>query len=192
MNSEYITKRAKKFTHQYVTGGVSDYEKVIQETKTEINGIDNNLDKVNFLRIVLEDNEIEYQRHLKDECTNISDCGINYDHESIAYYLTQELNQYGIRTDNDQFTTQEKVEMESKLDQILKNLQDLKDGQQVIYEDLTEEINKLRELYILGKKTWFQLLLGKTQEMVVGGIISETVSKEIVERIGPEVMKLIA
>ena len=39
-----------------------------------------------------------------------------------------------------------------KLDKILSDLQTLKNGQQIIYEDLKEEIESLKELYILGKK----------------------------------------
>lgn len=187
----YIKKRADKFVERYIVGQVSDHQNVIDVARSEIYNIDDNLDKVTFLRVVLEVNAKEYRDHLL-VCTNKTDCQTNFYHESISYFLTQELNRLGIRTNNDQFTIEEKSEAESKLDKILNDLQTLKDGHQIIYDDLKTEIDELKELFILGKKTWFQLLLGKTREMVVSGIISETVSKQIVSGLEKEVTKLIS
>ncbi len=181
----YINKRAEKFVRIYIARDVSESAEVISGAKSELSNIDNNLDKATFLRIVLEANEKEYQAHLK-VCKNKEDCSVNYKHETISYYLIQELNRLGIRTNNDQFTLEEKEKVESKLEEILAELQILTTGQEVIYDDLKAEIDKLRDLYILGKKTWFQLLLGKTSEMVLSGIISETVSKEIISAIERE------
>ena len=57
----------------------------------------------------------------------------------------------------------------------------LKKGQELIYNDLLNEIEELKELYFLGKKNWKQLLAGKIIEMVTGGVLNETVSKELIE-----------
>ena len=187
----YIKKRANNFIECYIAGQISDHQDVIDAAKSEIYNINNDLDKITFLRVVLEANAKEYQNHLLD-CTNKTNCQTNFDYESIAYYLTQELNDLGIRTNNDQFTIEEKVDAETKLDQILNDLQTLKNGHQIIYDDLKAEIDSLKELFILGKRTWFQLLLGKTREMVISGIISETVSKQIVAQLEKEVLKLIS
>ncbi len=51
---------------------------------------------------------------------------------------------------------------------------------QFTYDDLMEEIEQLKNYYFLSKKTWMQLLVGKVTEMVAGGIISETISKELI------------
>lgn len=67
----------------------------------------------------------------------------------------------------------------------------MKAGQQVIYDDLLKEINELKELYFLGKKKWHQILVGKGVDMVSSGIISETVSKQIINSIEPALTKLI-
>lgn len=53
----------------------------------------------------------------------------------------------------------------------------------MLYEDLLKEINELKDLYFLGKKKWYQLLIGKSVEMAAGGIVSETVSKQIIEQV---------
>lgn len=182
----YINKRAERFVQNYVSGQISDPEEVVNEAKTELYNIDSELDKITFLRVVLEDNAKELKDHHL-HCNNGVNCQTDYDRESVSYFLTQELNKLGIITNNDQFTIEEKEVVESRLDKVLSDLQSLKDGQQIIYE----ELNSLKELFILGKKTWVQLLLGKTREMVISGVISETVSKEIVSVIGKEFNKLL-
>ena len=63
---------------------------------------------------------------------------------------------------------------------IVEDLKLLKLGQEVIYDDLLSELNELKEYYFLEKSSWKQLMLGKLTEMIAGGVISETVSKEIV------------
>jgi hypothetical protein len=46
---------------------------------------------------------------------------------------------------------------------------------------LKQEIEELKALYIIGKRNWKQLLLGKTGEMVASGIVSEAVSKPLLD-----------
>ncbi len=178
----YINRRAEKLAQRFILGQVIEHEQVIEEVKSEIYNIEDNADKITFLRVILEQNAREHQNHLQI-CTTKNDCPTSYDHESIEYFLTQELNRLGIRTNNDQFSIEERDEAESKLDKILSDLQTLKNGQEIIYDDLKSELDSLKELFFLGKKTWVQLLLGKTGEMVISGIITETISKSIVSTI---------
>lgn len=179
----YIQKRAEKFVLNNVKSEKPDYKEVISKAKLELLNIDSSIDKLTFLKIILETNARKLEEHLPT-CSDKSSCQIDYSRESITYYLTQELNRLGIRTNNDQFTFEEKKIIESKLSELLTDIKGLKDGQQIIYDDLLEEIESLKELFILGKRNWFQLLVGKASEMVAGGIISETVSKEIIKAIG--------
>lgn len=186
----YIKKRADKFVKNYIAGQLSDHEKIIYEVQSESYKIDDDLDKITFIRVILEENAREYAKHLL-KCTNKDNCSVNYGHETIQYFLTQELNKLGIKTNNDQFTIEEKIIAESKLDKVLEDLQELKIGHELIYDDLKAEIQHLKELFILGKKTWHQLLLGKTTEMVIGGVISETISKEILEKVSGDFQKIL-
>lgn len=187
---EYIKSRAEKFARTYIRGQVRDHQTVIRETKSELYDIITPIDKITFLRVILETNEEEYQRHLL-KCTNKNNCPTNYDHESIQYFLGNELSELGIRIDEDQFTVEERDIAESKLDKILADLEILKAGQKLTYDDIMDELNELRDFYILGKKKWFQLFLGKTTEMVIGGVISETVSKELISIMGEAYQNLL-
>lgn len=186
----YINKRAEKFVQRFIYDQVHNHTEVIDEAKSEIYNIDSDTDKVTFLRVILEHNAQEYQKHLL-VCKMGDNCQHNYDYESIAYFLTQELNLLGIRTNNDQFTIEERDDIKNKLDKLLSEIQTLKDGQQIIYDDLKAEIDSLKELFILGKKTWYQLLIGKTTEMVTSGVVSETISKEIVSTLKKEITNLL-
>ena len=91
----------------------------------------------------------------------------------------------------DTFTVEKKNKSDEKLDQILNQMEELKLGHQIIYDDLINEINELRELYFLGKKKWYQMLAGKIVDMTVSGIVSETISKQILDSIKPNFTKLI-
>jgi len=72
------------------------------------------------------------------------------------------------------------LQYSGSMELIVEDLKLLKLGQEVIYDDLLSELNELKEYYFLEKSSWKQLMLGKLTEMIAGGVISETVSKEIV------------
>lgn len=176
---DIILKQANRFVDNYFDGGLSPYQEILDSAKGKVYEIDNPLDKIKFLNVVLERNNSEYEKH-KPVCGDPGNCAKNFAYENIAYVLTQELNRLGVHFNDDTFSDTEKQEAENKLEKILSQLSELKIGQQVIYEDLTKEINELKELYFLGKKKWYQLLIGKSTEIVASGIVSETVVKEII------------
>lgn len=95
----------------------------------------------------------------------------------------------------DVFTEKEKKEMNEKLDQVMEKImtefETIKMGQEIIWTDLKMELEELKQLYFLNKKNWRQLLTGKFTEMVAGGVVSETVSKKIVELINPVMQRLL-
>ena len=72
------------------------------------------------------------------------------------------------------------MQYSGSMELIVEDLKLLKLGQEVIYDDLLSELNELKEYDFLEKSSWKQLMLGKLTEMIAGGVISETVSKEIV------------
>ncbi len=187
---DIIKKISEKFIQRYLNGRISKYAEIIEAARTQLYDIDNQLDKIKFLNIILEGNNKTYDRH-KPNCQSPENCDVNFAHESISYFLVQELNRLGVQLNEDTFTVDEKDIADSKLDKILKDLEDLKMGHQIIYDDLLKEMNELRELYFLGKKKWHQLFTVKCIEMVTGGIISETVSKQIIESLGPTLTKFI-
>lgn len=187
---DYIKKRAEKFASQYIEHQVDKHVKVISEAQSELYAIISPMDKISFLQVILQVNDKEYQKHL-EVCKNKEACPINYDHESIHYFLAKELGDLGIHLDEDQFTKEEQIAAESKLDKVMEELEKLKLGQQFIFDDLMAELQELKDFYILGKKKWYQLFLGKATEMVIAGVISESVSKELILVMGNIGQKLL-
>lgn len=176
---DLIINLANKFVHNYMSMGVNNYHEIIDQATNKVSEIDNHLDRIKYLNVILEANNKLYQEHLA-VCKNPIDCTQNFSHQNISYFLKQKLSRLGVQINSDAFTPDEKRQTDSRLDEILKDLSALKAGQQVIYEDLQTEIEELRNLYFMGKKNWYQLLVGKSIEMVAAGIISDSVSKQII------------
>lgn len=162
----------------------------INNIKLQLYDFENQLDKIKFISIHIDLVNKNYQEHLKT-CKNLENCGENEKAETLIFYLQQELINLGAQTDNDTFTYEEQVNKNSQLEEILQQFNELKAGQQTIYEDVLKEIQELKELYFLGKKKWHQLLAGKIVEMAAGGIISETISKDLLSTIRPSIGNLL-
>jgi hypothetical protein len=156
-----------------------DVKNFISEVESEIYRF-NSTDKLNFITKLRNLIQNEFDDHYK-KCTNKSECSELKDHAKTVFYLDNFCQDFGIpnKTENI-FTEVEKHEHNEKLDKIIADLEYLKNGQELTYNDLLEEIEELKKMYFLGKKNWKQLLAGKTVEMITGGIVSETISKELI------------
>lgn len=187
---DLIEKLAKNSFQKNLEFGYDNYNEVIRNMRFDANEISSEFDKIRFINSLLDKTNEKYNEHLK-VCTNKDGCSENFDYESIAYFLQQELSYLGININNDTFTPDEKKIAEDKLDKILKEIEELKLGNQIIYDDLLKEINDLKGVYFLGKKKWYQLLAGKFVDMTVSGVVSETISKQIIETIKPNLNGLI-
>lgn len=181
---DIIEKLAKKSYQSNIEFNNSNERDAVNNIKLQLYDFDNQLDKIRFLNIHIDLVDEKYQEHLKT-CSNPENCTQNEEAETLIFYLQQELQNLGIKINDDTFTYEEKADTEAMLKQILKQLEEIKLGNQIIYDDLLKEIEELKELYFLGKKKWHQLLAGKIVEMAAGGIISETISKDLLSTIKP-------
>jgi hypothetical protein len=185
-----IEKFAKESIQRNIEYEIDDYKDAISNIKEKIYDFDDTLDKIKFLSLHIDAVNKLYNEHLP-KCNNPADCDINFQCESLLYFLRQEIGKFGVNVNEDTFTVEQKIEAEDKLDKILKQIEELKLGQQIIYDDLTNEISELKELYFLGKKKWHQMLAGKIVDMTVSGLVSETLSKHIIESLKPNFRNLI-
>lgn len=174
----YIDIHAEEIVSRYLLHGISDADKLIDKVTSELYRINSIEDKFRFLQIILVGNESALQEHLID-CTNHNDCDTNKKHYKVNYFLQQELHDLGFDIPKDSFTSDEKNDFNQKLDAIIDALIENDKMVQDQINQLKQEIEELKALYIIGKKNWKQLLLGKTGEMVASGIVSEAVSKPL-------------
>lgn len=116
----------------------------------------------------------------------------NYkDYQGIEKLVLKDV--YGKpETASEYFTQDERLLLEHKVDGIAKDIEILKLGQEIIWTDMIEQMEDLKTQLSLPKKNWRQILIGKLYEMIVSGIISEAVSKRIVEVFSPVVGEMIS
>ncbi|QQR85357.1 MAG: hypothetical protein IPJ76_12135 [Flavobacteriales bacterium] len=177
----FITQLAERFNEENFDN-VDAHGKFISQAKGQISAIDSKRDRIEFLTVVLEENRRRYDEH-KPKCGSPSSCQLNFAHESVGYFLTQELTRLGAVVDEDAFTPEEKDAKSDKLDQVLNDLSSLKAGQGAIWTDMQEQLDELRSYFFLGKKKWYRLAAGTFGEMVLSGMISESVSKGLLSEL---------
>jgi hypothetical protein len=95
--------------------------------------------------------------------------------------LKKDLKKLNISFPNDSFSHDQKEFVNNIVDEIILDLQNQFNDQSEKLEKIISELEELKHLHIIGKKNWKQQLIGKLTEMTVSGIISETVSKPLIE-----------
>jgi hypothetical protein len=104
--------------------------------------------------------------------------GIHLEINSLGIEHVEDNNHY---SNNDLFTLEEKTSISKKLDKLFIRLNQIEKGQEIIYDDLSEEFKELRKLLeVLNKKNWRQILKGKLVEAGLGTISNE-VSEVIID-----------
>lgn len=75
---------------------------------------------------------------------------------------------------DDKFSEGEKKEAIQRIDELGMQLMRLEVGQQIIYDDLIEDLEELKQLVtVLGKKHWLQILKGKLIDAGFGGFADQ-------------------
>ncbi len=179
-----IQQQADDFYSSKYSEG-EDHKEFIQELRWELdeyNKASHRLEFIDRIQTLLKKN---YDNHLQT-CNYPNDrleCRFNKSYENSLFFVQNEKENLIQELDTNDFLPQQRESINESLEQILKDLRTIKLGQEVTYDDLLEEMNELKEYYYLSKKPWTQLVIGKLSGMVAGGIISETVSKQIVDTV---------
>ncbi len=178
--NQYINTLSNDIANRYLLHGLGDEKKLIDIVRKELFEIKSEQDQLALLTIILEANETAYQKHL-EECQDRKNCETNKKHERVTYYLQQELREIGFQMNDDYFSSSEKENCNTKLDEIL---QTIINANEVVFdhvETLRTEFEELKNLYILGKKNWKQQFAGKMTDMVLSGVVSELTAKPLIE-----------
>lgn len=186
----FIEKKAQTMVKLYFNQKLGNHKKVLEIVDKDLSNVDNSSDRLLYLTIVMEANDLAYHEHLK-ECINPTECTTNLKHEQINYYLQQELKRIGIEISNDSFTREEKQILVACLDKELEDLKKIKVEHELIYNELKEEIDDLKKWFLIGKKNWIQLAVGKFSEMVASGIVSASISEPIINALKTLLPKLL-
>lgn len=135
-------------------------------------------EKLEFLKI-LREKIIEDKISHEKECTS-KDCEVSNEKEMGIFVVEQEvevvLESLNFEAQKEEeFTSNEKIELFKTLDKIKMQVDNLGLGQEIIFD----EIDELKEHLKLGKKNWFQLLKGKLLDLG----LKEVLDKETIQDI---------
>lgn len=180
-----ISETAKKLKHLTYT----DSQRLKIRLSEELFSFYRQADKISIVESLLSTTRDEKDKH--DKTCKHQDCNKGKNLCLSEFLLIQELEQLGINTGQEIFTTAEQQNLISKLDKVINEIELLKLGHEIIYDDLKEEFDELKKLFYLSKKHWKQLFLGKLFEMAMAGIISESISRKILDLIQNETGKLL-
>jgi hypothetical protein len=184
-----IQKQAITFTNRNMRDH-RNYKDFISDVRTELWEYNKVIYKIEFLEKIILEAKIKYDEHLKI-CTQPEDCSKNIFYENVMFFLQEELEELEQDLTPVDFNQNEKKSTNEVLKKILDDLNEIKVGQEVSYNDLSDGFDELKDLYFLNKKNWMQLFNGKVSEMVAAGVVSETVSKDIVKILAKNYDKLI-
>jgi hypothetical protein len=173
-----ITKQAEKFT-LYNLDTNKSYQEFIQLVNHELLQYSQFSHKVQFIETVMCEVRKEYEEHIPD-CSSKDDCDQNFYFESINFFLNELRTIQNKNLTDQEFKEVDIIRYKTGIDEILNKLNEIQLGQQFTYDDFSDQFEELKSYFFLNKKSWNQMLAGKLLEMVAGGIITETVSKQIV------------
>jgi hypothetical protein len=172
-----IQKQAEEFLLDHLSEQ-GNYKEFIENVRSQLWEYKKNVYKVEFLEHVINKVKNAYDDHLP-KCYDINNCPSNKFYENSLFFLQEELEELESELKPIDFSREEKALINKTLQKILVELNTVKLGQQITYDDLKDEFEELKDLYYLNKKTWLQLFTGKISEMVAGGVINESISKEL-------------
>ncbi len=185
-----IQRQADDFV-KYHMSDHDEYKEFIDKVRQQLWEYKKTTYKIEFVEYVILKAKIAFYNHLP-RCTSKNNCRVNKFYENSLFFLQEELEELESELNPEDFSREEKTSLNQTLQKIVEDLNTIKLGQQITYDDVKAEFEELKDLYYLNKKNWVQLFTGKLSEMVAGGVISETISKDLAEIIKNSYKELIS
>lgn len=116
--------------------------------------------------------------------TDLYDAYLNGINE-IIYFIQSSLEQYSSFLQADVFSDAEARNLSGKVDDVLSRISNLEIGQQLIYDDLYASISELKTFVVLGKRNYYQKILG-----ILSQFGAEKAIEEIWELVSPKLKEI--
>lgn len=185
--SEIIARKSKTyFDRNFSTIQAIRAKNDSEKIQSELWSLNNNEDRVQFLTYLI--NKIIESVSKHTTICRKPYCAVEPNSQELLYFLYGKLDEYGIHTNPESFTTDEIKNNNNILNQISYKLDELKAGDNVIYDEIEAlkiEIESLKGLYALGKEKWGQLFKG----IVIENLSNKGIDK-ILAAISPYLVNL--
>jgi hypothetical protein len=135
-----VEKEAKVFAHDFMNGvKPNTLENLKDSLEVKLFSFKKDKDRLFFLNVLRKDVEKEILEHEK-KCTSKS-CHLRDEYEIAFFVIDQEIEDiseyYSFKPkQQDEFSTEEKVNFHNKLNEIANQLEKLGYGQEIIFEEI--------------------------------------------------------
>ncbi len=173
-----IDEQAKEFNDVLFGDYSLEIEQYKERLENKLNVFKRNKDKLDFLKALISETRNNVLEHEKS-CQK-PNCEYGKDKYLAIFLMEQEIDcimeaDTLVPSPEDKFSAEEVAKLNEKLNEILKSINKQGLGQEILFD----EIKSLKSHFILGKKTWKQLALGKFINVISDKVIEESIAKEI-------------
>ncbi len=191
--AEVVNRKAKQFSDSRMRGPLFRVHDLGDKVQSELWALNNDADRIQFLGYLVNDVVEKIERH--ELTCHEPHCRVRPDGEEFLYFLYGKLDETGLTIKGDLFTSTEIVQNDATIKEIVFKLDELKVGENILYDDLQAvietmsslktDISELKNLYILGKKKWYQQVYG-----IVFENLANKGMDELLKELGPLLAKL--
>jgi len=191
--ADVVNRKAKQFSEFRLRGPLYNVHELGDKIQSELWNLNSDADRIQFLGYAVN-HVVEVIAAHECQCHQ-AHCRVGPDGQEFLYYLYGKLAESGLKIEGDTFTSNEIVENNGTINQISYKLDELKAGEHIIYDDmqavleqlaaLKSDIMELKNLYVLGKKKWYQQVYGLIFENLANKGMDE-----VMKELGPLLTKL--
>lgn len=160
--SEVVNRKAKDYCSMYLRNE-NHYEpdEDIPVIENALWNFSKTEDRVQFTIYLINYITEVLAKHLS-VCT-ANRCSVEPNCQEFLFFLYRKLDEFGLKTDADSFTTDEVFQNNEVINQILYKLEEIKGGQEIIFEEvesLKKDFSEAKGLQVLGKSKWHKYIAG--------------------------------
>jgi hypothetical protein len=184
--AEVINRKAQQFCRGQLGGPLYTVKQLGDKIQSELWSLNSDGDRIQFLGYAIN-HVVEVIADHESKCHK-EHCRVGADGQEFLYFLYGKLAESGLKIEGDNFTSNEIVENNRTINELGYKLDELKTGEHILYDDIqlvAEQLNEiktdiaeLKNLYVLGKKKWYQQLHGIIFENLANKALDE-VMKEL-------------
>ena len=149
-----IEKQAERFCKFKLRSSIQ-YQEFIDLVESEIRIYSQYSHKLQFIETVMFEAKKKYDNHLPS-CTSLENCPENFFYESVIFFLNEIRTELSNQLTIEEFNEADILRYKTGIDEILSKLNTLQLGQQLTYDDFTEQFEEMKSyFYKLDSKSIF-------------------------------------